>query len=90
MVNGELPTRSTIDHSPLTIHDKTTIMKLKLICLLVAFTSIHLTASPNRYCNGWRCPGKQKTHAAAKPATLSVMIADDADLLPTQYFLNHI
>jgi hypothetical protein len=65
-------------------------MKLKFICLLAASISIHVAASPNRYCNGWRCPGKQKTQAVAKPAAVSVMIADDADLLPTQYFLNHI
>jgi hypothetical protein len=65
-------------------------MKFKFICLLAALVSIHLTASPNRYCNGWRCPGKQKTPVVAKPATLSDMMADDADLLPTTYFLNHI
>ena len=65
-------------------------MKLKHVCLLITLLGCSLAASPNRYCNGWRCPGKKKTAAVAKPATLSGMIADDADLLPTQYFLNHI
>jgi hypothetical protein len=65
-------------------------MKLKLVCLLTTLLSCSLAASPNRYCNGWRCPGKQKAPAVAKPASLSDMIADDADLLPTTYFLNHI
>jgi hypothetical protein len=90
MVNGELLSRLIIDHSPLTIHDKTIKMKLKLICVLVTLMCCSVADSPNRYCDAWRCAGKQKTPAVAKPATLSVTMADDADLLPTQYFLNHI
>lgn len=55
-------------------------MKLKLICLLVAMIVFGQAASPNK---NFRCAG-----SPFQPAT--IMVADDMDLLPTQYFLNHI
>ena len=72
---------------------KTINMKLKLICLLITFLICSLAASPNRYCNGWRSTNKKQMKKPVRKDPFHISrftFDDDADLLPTTYFLNHI
>ena len=64
-------------------------MKPKLICLLIILIGICLAASPNNYCGGVRCTGKQIKQATTTPVKKVVLMVDELELLPSHHFLNN-
>lgn len=56
-------------------------MKLKIVILLGILLTGGLSASPNRSCDGKKI--------TATPVSKVVMMIDEAELLPLQYFLRN-
>jgi len=61
-------------------------MKLKIIIVLAMLLTGSLTASPNKTCKGMRCSANEENKA---PAEALLMMIDEAELLPMQYFLRN-